>query len=210
MDMEPRLVLNQSAESGNQSSFGSVMQSSAYQPAVVPHFESGLISYGWTPRPTVVISRSLTAALGTQVYVPPRLMFGLLPSTLLDDYVFWQNENESLTGYPSKERAEQEINSKTPAVLKVQIAGGTAKVTRTRHEERIPGESEGDMVLLNLMYAPEGSSLTSIGELLLRLENLSHILVWTKTRVMKSKDEYAAIPQTRADNHRAHNFSIVD
>ena len=42
-DMEPRLVLNQSTESGNQSSFGSVMQSSAYQPAVVPHFESGII-----------------------------------------------------------------------------------------------------------------------------------------------------------------------
>ena len=75
MDMEPRLVLNQSAESGNQSSFGSVMQSSSYQPAVVPHFESGLIGYGWTPRPTVVISRSLTAALGTQVYVPPRLLY---------------------------------------------------------------------------------------------------------------------------------------
>ena len=188
-DMEPRLVLNQSSESGNQSSFGSVMQSSAYQPAVVPHFEAGIIGYGFNPRPSVVISRSLTAALGTQVYIPPRLLFGLLPSTLLDDYVFWQNENDSLTGYPSKERAELEINSKTPAVLKVQIAGGTAKVTRTRYEDKIPGENEGDMVLLNLMYAPEGSSLTAIGELLLRLENLSHILVWTKTRVMKSKDE---------------------
>ena len=137
----------------------------------------------------MVISRSLTAALGTQFYIPPRLLFGLLPSTLLDDYVFWQNENDSLTGYPTKERAEQEINSKTPAVLKIQIAGGTAKVTRTRYEDKVPGENEGDLVLLNLMYAPEGSSLTAIGELLLRLENLSHILVWTKTRVMKSKDE---------------------
>jgi hypothetical protein len=53
----------------------------------------------------------------------------------------------------------------------------------------MPGESPDDLVLLNLMYAPDGSTLSAISELLMRLENLSHILVWTATKVQKSKDE---------------------
>ena len=42
---------------------------------------------------------------------------------------------------------------------------------RTITEERL---------LLNLMYAPEGTALYSLAMLISRLENLSHVLVWSK------------------------------
>jgi hypothetical protein len=73
--------------------------------------------------------------------------------------------------------------------LRCLIAGNTAKVVRTHFEDKMPGDNPGDLTLLNLLYAPEGSPLSAISELLLRLENLSHVLVWTSTKVLKSKDE---------------------
>ena len=30
-----------------------------------------------------------------------RLLYGLIPETLLQDYVFWQDEDDNLRGYPS-------------------------------------------------------------------------------------------------------------
>ena len=39
---------------------------------------------------SVVVSRALTAALGTQTFIPGRLIAGLLPSALLETYAFWQ------------------------------------------------------------------------------------------------------------------------
>ena len=51
------------------------------------------------PQPSIVISRNLTKRLGVQVYVPARLLHGLLPDALLHKYTFWQNEDDSLIGY---------------------------------------------------------------------------------------------------------------
>ena len=48
--------------------------------------------------PSLVITRSLTKALGTQAYLPERLLRGLLPAALLEHYAFWQNADGSLTG----------------------------------------------------------------------------------------------------------------
>jgi hypothetical protein len=45
-----------------------------------------------SPNPKIVLS-------GLQTYIPTHLMSGLLPSALLDDYMFWQNSDDSLTGY---------------------------------------------------------------------------------------------------------------
>jgi hypothetical protein len=151
---------------------------------MLAHYESGNPLIKEDPAPSLVITRSLSALLGTQTFMPERFLRGLMPSCLLDDYMFYQSENDQLTGYLKKESPTGDN-----AVIRVQLAGNTAKITRTRHEDKMPGESASDLVLLNLMYAPEGSSLSAISELLLRMENLSHILVWTNTKVVKSKDE---------------------
>ena len=49
--------------------------------------------------PSLVITRNLDKALGVQVYMPARLLQGLVPSALLEHYLFWQNEDDSLSGY---------------------------------------------------------------------------------------------------------------
>ena len=40
-------------------------------------------------------------SLWIETHLPARLLFGLLPHTLLEDYVFWQDEDDNLRGYPS-------------------------------------------------------------------------------------------------------------
>lgn len=52
------------------------------------------------PAPSLVITRNLHASLGVQTYVPKRMLSGLLPAVLVRSYVFWQNEDDSLVGYP--------------------------------------------------------------------------------------------------------------
>ena len=37
--------------------------------------------------------------LNMQTFVPIRFLYGIMPSALLDQYQFWQNANDSLTGY---------------------------------------------------------------------------------------------------------------
>ncbi|KAL3900368.1 MAG: hypothetical protein SGPRY_012474, partial [Prymnesium sp.] len=49
---------------------------------------------------SLLITRSLNKLLGTQTYIPSRLLRGQLPATLLENYSFWQNEDDSLTAYP--------------------------------------------------------------------------------------------------------------
>ena len=58
-----------------------------------------------TPTQSLVITRQLTASLGQQQLIPGRLMRGLLPSALLDRYMFWQHQDAThqgclVTGYP--------------------------------------------------------------------------------------------------------------
>lgn len=54
------------------------------------------------PNPSLVLTRNLHASLGVQTYVPKRLLFGLLPSALIDLYIFWQSGDDSITGYPAE------------------------------------------------------------------------------------------------------------
>jgi hypothetical protein len=39
---------------------------------------------------SLVIRRNLSARMGQQTLIPERLLRGLIPDALLDDYVFWQ------------------------------------------------------------------------------------------------------------------------
>jgi len=49
---------------------------------------------------SLVITRdSIYEDTGRLTYVPARMLYGLMPSCLLKQYRFWQNEDDSLTGY---------------------------------------------------------------------------------------------------------------
>jgi hypothetical protein len=91
----------------------------------IPHYESGNPLLKVEPAPSVVITRSLNALLGTQTFLPERFLRGLIPSTLLEDFMFWQSESDSLTGYIKPEKARENVLSATPPCIRVQIAGNT-------------------------------------------------------------------------------------
>lgn len=51
-------------------------------------------------QPSVVITRNLqTTSQGTQTFIPERFLRGMVPSSLLMRYQFWQNPDDSITGY---------------------------------------------------------------------------------------------------------------
>lgn len=59
--------------------------------------------------PTLVITRSLTAAMGTQMHVPAKFLRGLVPEALLWQYKFWQQHEEGgrrIIGYRTPPQAE--------------------------------------------------------------------------------------------------------
>jgi hypothetical protein len=63
------------------------------------HQVMGHAARGVPPELSVVISRRLNSSLGEQTYLPPRLLYGLLPDALFELYDLWQNDDDSITGY---------------------------------------------------------------------------------------------------------------
>ena len=57
-----------------------------------PGEQSAVITRAWSVRANV--------SLGEETYVPARLLWGVLPETLLEDFIFWQDEDDQLRGYP--------------------------------------------------------------------------------------------------------------
>lgn len=53
------------------------------------------------PVTSLVISRNLSSRKnGEEVFIPARLLHGILPDVLLDQFYFWQDYLGCLTGYP--------------------------------------------------------------------------------------------------------------
>ncbi|CAM9378337.1 unnamed protein product [Chrysoparadoxa australica] len=65
--------------------------------------------------PSLVITRNLYQEVGVQTFVPERLLrqVGLLPSALLEQYHFWQNSDDSITGVPRFANQARRGHSKT-------------------------------------------------------------------------------------------------
>lgn len=128
-----------------------------------------------------------------------------MPDALLNDFIFWQNADNSITGY---QRPDVRDRTQTAFALRVYItaegtAAGFARIVRknlndvkatndlskqdllapTRMdkilwEEEIKGSQSGkaeEYTLLNLAYATEGTFLSELAEYLIRLEDMSCI-----------------------------------
>ena len=49
---------------------------------------------------SLVITRDpFSEGTGRVTFIPSRMLYGLMPSSLINQYKFWQNEDDSLTGY---------------------------------------------------------------------------------------------------------------
>lgn len=65
---------------------------------------------------------------GEETFIPARLLFGLLPATLLERYTFWQDESDFLRGYPKDP-------TRSPDVIFVNLGIVRAPLIRTRRHE---------------------------------------------------------------------------
>ncbi|KAL1495919.1 hypothetical protein AB1Y20_014561 [Prymnesium parvum] len=146
--------------------------------------------------PSCVITRNppklagLPAAARRERYIPKWLLFGVLPENLLDEYHFYRQEKPAgaaqststeLRGY-----AVRGSDSLSPHVLLVQLTeaklrifgGGNSSMCAVVKKRTLDG-SVNDMMLLNLLTAEPNDDLSALGRVLMRLEHLAHILVWS-------------------------------
>lgn len=86
------------------------------------HLAGGVSSPAPAARPAAppALSGQSTHATIEQTFVPSRLLCGLLSEALLQSHLFWQNEDDSLSGYPRGGRAAQEPGVQ-PTVLLVSL-----------------------------------------------------------------------------------------
>jgi hypothetical protein len=199
-DMTPRLVLRKEWQQKEETF------------EYVARYESGDPMESEVYGTSLIITRT-RPAVGLETYVPSRLLFGLLPTALLEGYMFWQNDTGGLTGYQHDAGADGII---TKISVDIQGAGGSNFIgsiqrtgvqtsatlvdnarrsrsgvidlgTATNNSTDLESKSVNDskvgdretLELMNLLYAPEGTMLFDLAQLLVRLENLSHCLVWS-------------------------------
>lgn len=161
------------------------------------------------PASSLLVTRALNAEIGTQTYVPPRFLGGLVPSSLVDLYVFWQAENDDIIGYEkmveqgdeddplAKSLGEDSPSSRLKITLaknsdfdKTGFCNSSAEALIQRipvvgidHETERVDPNRPTHTLLNVLSAPPSSLLKRVGLLLSRLDNLSHVLVWSTAEV---------------------------
>lgn len=173
-----------------------------------------------SPAPSLLVTRALNSELGTQTFVPPRFLAGLVPSALVDKYVYWQSENDDIIGYekmPTRDEDDEEDETKVddqdaPSTrLKITLSksqsdfdkSGFCNSNAEALIQRLPvlgNDEEVERIdtnrpiltLLNVLTAPPSSLLKRVGMLLARLDNLSHVLVWSKSDV-KTVHSHATI-----------------
>jgi hypothetical protein len=116
------------------------------------------------PKPSVVMSRNLLTPLsdaqagnvgmrcrmrgrGLQIYVPARHLQGLLPTALLQEYEFWQGEDECLIGYQvsamhqemqMRKQMQQAMGMTRQEMLQQQMQQGVAAGSRSTEAGSAP------------------------------------------------------------------------
>ena len=144
---------------------------------------------------TDTIKRCESDLMKNEQFIPSALLHGLVPSALLDTHDFWQDAEDNLRGYPQGHSPED-----APHIVYIElISGATVDATQregcvARITKRPKKSSEGtkitedeeDMVLLNLLYAPTGTPLFGVANVLSRIENLSYVLPWCKESRMNA------------------------
>jgi hypothetical protein len=156
--------------------------------------------------------------LGTQTLIPDRFLAGLLPTTLIEKYTFWQSENDNIIGY-EEVPLPPVTDVEDVAPVKSDLPSTRLMITLSKADDfdqtgfcnssaeamvhRIPVLSSNPEVeerdpnrpvltLLNILSAPPSSLLKRVGMMLSRLDNLSHVLVWSAS-VIRSAHSPASI-----------------
>ena len=163
---------------------------------------------------SLVIRRNLSGKLGPQTLIPARLLHGILPDALLDDYTFWLDEKDArldepsvLRGYKQPHAVTRESGAPLDAIVihctpqgkgdpsglgRSDAVGCVQRVLAVREgegvcQEIVPADAVGgggygggasSLTLMNTAFVDPASPVGRVLETMLRLENLSHILIW--------------------------------
>ena len=159
---------------------------------------------------SLIISRSLNSKIGNQVYIPDRFLAGILPTALIEKYHYWQSDDDNIIGYEINSPTELEdspsISAKASTRIKITLiksketdktgfcnSEANALIQRipllnSDHETEEVDTNQNIVTLFNILSAPKSSFLKRLGMLLSRLDNLSHVLVWSYSRVISVDD----------------------
>ena len=163
-----------------------------------------------SPSTSLLVTRALTSKIGLQTYVPSRFLEGLIPSSLVEKYVFWQSEDDNLIGYERDTLVQKDDDDLVPPTLSDEGPSSRLKIILSKKSDydksgycnssaealvqRVPvigTDEETERVdpnrpihtLLNVLTAPPSSILKRIGMLVSRLDNLAHVLVWSSSEL---------------------------
>ena len=148
---------------------------------------------------TLVIHRQ--SSQGQQMFVPSALLYGLVPHALLDHFLFWQVQGVEgrgghLVGEP-KEDAPYAFGLKLTMEDEGTSEDGSVVSERETREERwdvtirqVEVDEEGEMeeqkgeegtYLVNLLSSTRNDRLHRLVQILTRIEDIAHILVWSSS-----------------------------
>ncbi len=115
--------------------------------------------------------------------------------------MFWQNKDDSLCGYKTKEAVERDSGSGLVMLLVQMMAmgnvddSGFCNASAEAQIQRVSAVSTGEghsaivvpkrdgaktLTLLNVLHSPPGSALSKVAAIFTQIESVSHILVWTE------------------------------
>ena len=134
-----------------------------------------------------------------------------------DDYLFWQNSDDSLTGYKTPNAVLRDSGAEL-VMLSLTLnkrgskdntgfcnSSGTFCVHRLRAFSTGSGPCEivqpikggRGMTLLNLMHSPKGSPLAQVAALFTKIESLGYILAWSESEENRATVDRIELPRLR-------------
>ena len=133
------------------------------------------------PASSVLVHRPKThvGGRGPMSFLPSRHLRGLLPEALLSSYHFWQRPDGSILG----ERVAALAKEGAADELAVQLTDANEAIIRRVPLDQLEGggaprHDEARRLLTHVHSAP-GTALDQLVKLLSRLDDLSHVLLWS-------------------------------
>ena len=117
---------------------------------------------------------------GAEMFMPSKLLHGLLPCALLDAHMFWQRPDDSIYATPKEASEGHTLEVALAPEVPVQGQPGLSSGLYARVTRRDPGPNaaHATLVLMNLMFAPVDTPAHALLTVLSRLENVAHIVAW--------------------------------
>ncbi|TPP41495.1 hypothetical protein CGC20_3525 [Leishmania donovani] len=164
----------------------------------VTAFQAGELKRRIFNESTLEIHRYNEAIRGREVYIPARLLQGLIPSVLLESFFMWQGEDDVLRGYPLSEENE------TASVLPDAAASGAGKRKPARGEVMDHWFNYSIEVHLHLGRRGSGaigeaasSPATSSACVVVRRNDKGHSAIVEEKRAASSADAAADAARTK-------------